>query len=77
MFSIYNFLSEFFFDVPTFKTAIARSFKIFVLCILMIVICVTFQIPAEYAFVFYVLNFILPCFIFSRYTQQRFRSKHQ
>ena len=74
---IYNFFADFLLDVPTFKTAILRSLKVFVFCISMIVICAIFQMPAEYAFVFYVSIFILPCFIYTRYTQQRLGSKRQ
>ena len=77
MFINYNFLAEFFLDVHTFKTAIARSLKVSAFCISIIVICIIFEIAAEYAFVFYVSAIILPCFIFSRYTQQLFTSKRQ
>ena len=77
MFSIYNFLTEFFLDVPTLKIVIVRSLKISAFCILMLVICGVFQVPSEYAVIFYALAIILTSFICSRYTQQRFSSKRQ
>lgn len=77
MFSIYSFLTDFFLDVTAFKTVITRSLKIFAFCASMLVICGAFQIPSEYAFVFYVSAIIMPVFLCSRYTQQRFSSKRQ
>lgn len=69
MLSIYYFMVEFFFDVPTLGSAISRSLKIFFVSILLVGVCMVLQVPAEYTFIIYLLNLSLPCFVIARYTQ--------
>lgn len=75
MISIYHYLVEFFLDVPTFRSVVSRSLKIFFVGIFMLVVCMATQVPFEYAFVIYSLIIILPGFISSQYARQKFGSK--
>lgn len=77
MISIYDYLVEFFLDVQTFKAVLTRLLKIVLIAIIMVGLCLVFQVSAQYAFAIYMLCLMSAGLIGARYAHQRFGSKHK